>query len=241
MKRSEVALGHMYLAKVSDRVVPVRLDGEHPKRGWLATNQVTGKLVHIQSAQRLRSEVRRGSDAVEPAPATQPAPPPPEPSATPDEPATAPATPTRIPSYAERLMFNGATDPAAARAALANIHTGGSEDDDMASKKKTTKPKAPKTAAPKATGTKAPAPPAKAKAKMSALDAAAKVLEERGEPMSTGDMIEEMAAKRYWKSPGGKTPAATLYSAILREINLKGKDARFKKTDRGMFARTKAE
>ena len=45
-----------------------------------------------------------------------------------------------------------------------------------------------------------------------------------------------MAAKGYWKSPGGKTPAATLYSAILRECQKKGKDARFKKVDRGRFA-----
>ena len=36
-------------------------------------------------------------------------------------------------------------------------------------------------------------------------------------------------------SPGGKTPAATLYSAILREIQTKGKEARFKKSDRGLF------
>jgi hypothetical protein len=50
-----------------------------------------------------------------------------------------------------------------------------------------------------------------------------------------------MAARRYWKSPGGKTPEATLYSAILREINIKGKDARLRKTGPGKFARTKAE
>src|SRR5262245_46837682 len=108
MKRSEVALGRTYLAKVSDRVVPVRLDGEHPKRGWLATNQVTGKLVHIQTAQRLRSEVRRDGSAAEgPAPDTASAAPALEAPATIDEPATAPATPTRIPSDDERLMFNG--------------------------------------------------------------------------------------------------------------------------------------
>jgi len=77
--------------------------------------------------------------------------------------------------------------------------------------------------------------------KMSALDAAAKVLAERGEPMNAGEMIEEMAAKRYWKSPGGKTPAATLYSAIAREINIKGTGARFKKAAPGKFVRTKAE
>jgi hypothetical protein len=45
-----------------------------------------------------------------------------------------------------------------------------------------------------------------------------------------------MAAKGYWTSPGGKTPDRTLYSALAREINVKGKDARFKKADRGKFA-----
>jgi len=75
--------------------------------------------------------------------------------------------------------------------------------------------------------------------KMSALDAAVKVLSETKEPLATKAMIERMEAKGYWKSPGGKTPHATLYSAILREINTKGKDARFKKTDRGQFAANK--
>ncbi|WP_425619092.1 winged helix-turn-helix domain-containing protein [Anatilimnocola sp. NA78] len=72
--------------------------------------------------------------------------------------------------------------------------------------------------------------------KMSALDAAAKLLGETKEPMNTKTMIETIAAKGYWSSPGGKTPHATLYSAILREINTKGHEARFKKTDRGNFA-----
>ena len=78
--------------------------------------------------------------------------------------------------------------------------------------------------------------PAKTDGKLSCLDAAAKVLGESQEPMSTKAMIEQMAAKKYWTSPGGKTPAATLYSAILREINTKGKESRFKKTERGHFA-----
>ena len=72
--------------------------------------------------------------------------------------------------------------------------------------------------------------------KMSALDAAAKVLAEAGEPLGAKQMVEAMTAKGYWTSLGGKTPHATLYSAILREIGTKGKDARFKKTDRGRFA-----
>ena len=55
--------------------------------------------------------------------------------------------------------------------------------------------------------------------------------------MNCQEMIDAMAAKGYWTSPGGKTPAATLYSAILRELATKGADARFAKTERGKFAR----
>ena len=73
--------------------------------------------------------------------------------------------------------------------------------------------------------------------KLSALDAAAKVLGETGKPMSCNEMIEAMAQKGYWSSPGGKTPASTLYSAILKEVTTKGKESRFRKTDRGRFAR----
>jgi hypothetical protein len=99
----------------------------------------------------------------------------------------------------------------------------------------------PPAEAAKAEGTKTPR---KAKAKKepkpkkaSCLDAAARVLAEAGQPMNCKEMIDAMAAKGYWKSPGGKTPAATLYSAILRELATKGADARFVKTERGKFAR----
>lgn len=72
--------------------------------------------------------------------------------------------------------------------------------------------------------------------KVSALDAAAKVLAESDKPMNAIQMITAMAAKGYWTSPGGKTPHATLYAAMMREINDKGAEARFKKADRGQFA-----
>ena len=75
--------------------------------------------------------------------------------------------------------------------------------------------------------------------KTSALDAAVRVLEESGQPMTCPEMIEAMTAKGYWTSPGGATPAATLYSAVLREIKAKGKDARFVKTERGKFGLAK--
>ncbi|MEX0678896.1 MAG: HTH domain-containing protein [Pirellulales bacterium] len=106
--------------------------------------------------------------------------------------------------------------------------------------------KATKKAAPKSTKTakRAKATPAKMakpagegkSKKLSALDAAAQVLAASKEPINAKQMIEAMAAKGLWTSPGGATPWATLYSAIIREVATKGKEARFKKVDRGHFA-----
>ncbi len=92
-----------------------------------------------------------------------------------------------------------------------------------------------------ATDAKAPkAKPAKAAKpkRISALDAAAKVLAESDHPLRAIDMVELMHAKGLWTSPGGKTPEATLYAAVIREISSKGKDSRFKKADRGLFFAT---
>ena len=77
------------------------------------------------------------------------------------------------------------------------------------------------------------AKPAKEK-KPSGLDAAFQVLSHTGEPMRCGDMVEKMINTGLWQT-NGKTPAATIYSAILREITTKGEKSRFKKTDRGLF------
>jgi hypothetical protein len=73
--------------------------------------------------------------------------------------------------------------------------------------------------------------------KLSALDAAAKVLAETGTAMTCQELIAAMAAKVYWTSPNGRTPQATLYSAILREITAKGANSRFRKAERGKFSR----
>jgi hypothetical protein len=82
---------------------------------------------------------------------------------------------------------------------------------------KTAKAKTPKAEAPaKATKTKK----AKSDGKLSALDAAAKVLADAGEPMNTKAMIEAMAAKNLWTSPGGATPWATLYTVVTMLPNL---------------------
>jgi hypothetical protein len=54
--------------------------------------------------------------------------------------------------------------------------------------------------------------------------------------MNARDLITAMADQGLWTSPGGTTPHATLYAAMLREIAAKGSDARFRKVDRGQFA-----
>jgi hypothetical protein len=60
MRADEVVVGRVYLAKVSGRFVPVRI--ERPvlvgfgrmRMGWEATNLATGRRILIRSAQRLR-------------------------------------------------------------------------------------------------------------------------------------------------------------------------------------------
>ena len=70
--------------------------------------------------------------------------------------------------------------------------------------------------------------------KSSGLSAAHQVLTDAGEPMRCGDMVEKMLSSGLWKT-NGKTPAATIYAAIVREISTKGTASRFRKTDRGLF------
>ena len=75
----------------------------------------------------------------------------------------------------------------------------------------------------------------------SALDAAAHVLAglskaEAREGLTAPDLIERMAKAKLWTSPGGKTPAATLYAAMIREIAKKGDGSRFMRVSAGRFA-----
>jgi hypothetical protein len=73
---------------------------------------------------------------------------------------------------------------------------------------------------------------------MSGLDAAAKVLSDAGKPMSVKEIVEAAFAAKLWSSDG-KTPSATLYSAVIREIANKKDASRFKKTGPGEFALAK--
>ena len=198
MKKNEVQIGSVYMAKVTNKVVQVRIVAESRYGGWDATNLETGKKVRIQSAQRLRSAV--GGDTATTAPKKTKG----------GRKAKAAAEPQPAQTSAPTVEPVASAKPA----------TGA----EPAPVEPTAKPK--RTRAKKEPKEK----------RMSGLDAAAKVLEERGEPMTAKEMIEAAETKGYWKSPGGKTPHATLYSAIIREIGTKGAEARFRKTERGRFA-----
>ena len=159
MKKSEVKIGHSYEAKVSDRIVTVRIDSTNSHGGWNATNTATGKRIRIKGPQRLRRPVGRASAAPE-------------------------ATRTVEPATATRTR-KAAGEP---------------------------KPK-----------------------KVSLLAAAIQVLKAATAPMHVKEIFEQIVNGGLWSSPAGKTPAATLSAAMLRELG-KGPEARVRKTDRGLFA-----
>jgi len=71
--------------------------------------------------------------------------------------------------------------------------------------------------------------------KLSMIKAALQVLQERKVAMTCPEMIDVMATEGLWTSPGGKTPASTLYAAIGRSIKDEGKASVFRKTERGKF------
>jgi HB1, ASXL, restriction endonuclease HTH domain len=185
--------------------------------------------------------------AAEPQPATQPAAPseqaPEAPTTRPDATQPAATAPQAEPTATAAV----ATEPLAATTQSAPTEAGDSTNSPAAlepgpvNAEPLTAPTAPlaEAVAPMPDKPKRPRPAlAQPKAKkLSALDAAAKVLAEEGRPLTCPELIATMAARGYWTSPGGQTPAATLYSAILRELATKGADARFVKIERGQFAR----
>ncbi len=63
MKKNEVKVGGMYTAKLSDKLVTVRIDSAHSSGGWSATNTRTGKRIRIKSAQRLRGRAKGAGKA----------------------------------------------------------------------------------------------------------------------------------------------------------------------------------
>ncbi|TVQ59697.1 MAG: hypothetical protein EA379_10125 [Phycisphaerales bacterium] len=98
---------------------------------------------------------------------------------------------------------------------------------------------APKASEKKARGAKRPkakdAKPTPRK-RVSLLDAAATVLADAKAPMQAKAIVEAVVERGLWTPGAGKTPHATLYAAMTREIADKGAASRFRKVDRGQFA-----
>ena len=109
--------------------------------------------------------------------------------------------------------------------------------------KKTATPKAPKTEAIKVKPTD---DVAKAVAAVTTGDLAKGVevpmpAKKAGKAMKAGEIVEAMTTKGYWTSPGGKTPAATIYAAIITHIAKKGTDSMFARGEvKGTFVATAA-
>ena len=222
MTKSEVKIGGVYTAKVTNKLVQVRIDAESRYGGWDATNTETGKKIRIKSAQRLRSAV--GPDSA-PTRAKK----------------TKGASKPKVPAEAQPAQTSAPTGETVATtepSTNACPNCGSTERDEDGDCAKCHEPKvadkdakAEKAKKPRAKRAKADKPK-----RMSGLDAAAKVLEESGQPMTAKEMVEVAEQKGYWKSPGGKTPWATIYSAMIRECAAKGTASRFCKTERGKFA-----
>jgi hypothetical protein len=233
MKKHEVKVGGEYIAKVSGKLAHVRIDRENPHGGWDATNLATKKAVRIKSAQRLRAEaglsatpaahVATGANpAAEAAKDTKAAP------------VAARGEPTNPLEAHYRAQKDAAKTEKAAKVAAMRKEVA----------EKLAKPdpeldKAVKAAEEGRKAKKAKAAKPKGERKPGILTLAADVLKDAKAPMDCKAIVEKVLAKGQWQTKG-KTPAATLYSAIIREIAVKGKDARFRKTDRGMFELTAA-
>lgn len=224
MKPNEVQVGGVYRMKVGTSVVPVKVTQEkwigEKMSGWVGLNMDTRRSVRIETAQRLRGPVE-GKAATAGAPDTGEVVLSDEAAVVVDRRTPAAAIP-ELKREAARLnaAFAAAGTP---RPPAPPKGKGG-----KAAKEKSSKIKPLKAA-------KA-AKSAKAK-RMSGLDAAARVLAQARKPLNCSEMMEAIREKGLWKS-GGKTPEATLYAAIIREIGAKGREARFKKVERGLFAAT---
>ena len=118
---------------------------------------------------------------------------------------------------------------------VSRLSTPTPSEDSGESRQAKAKPPAKAAAKPKA---KTEKPARRKREGLSGLDAAAKILAGAKEPIGCTEIFARIQEQKLWKT-GGKTPAATLSAAILREIRDKGKEGRFKKVGRGLFAAAK--
>lgn len=63
MKQNEIEKGGVYRAKVSERIVDVRVDEIAPGPRYAVTNLKTGRRLTFRSAQKFRSRVEQKAGA----------------------------------------------------------------------------------------------------------------------------------------------------------------------------------
>jgi len=213
MKKSNVQVGKTYAVKVSGSVVPVKIERENPHGGWDGTNAKTGKTVRIASAQRLRGLWPKKT-----------------------MPIVTPETDASRVAAREGLALSERSLALAAAGATA---TGEQTASEGATATSAPRAKRGRKAASEATGesgrdTGEPDATGGKQERPSLLNLAARVLAESSEPLTCQQMVERVLATGLWQTEG-KTPAATLSSAILREVTTRGSASRFTKVERGKF------
>lgn len=58
MRKEQVTIGALYIAKVSNKMTVVEILNERLLgKGWTAKNRMTGRNIYIRSARRLRQEI----------------------------------------------------------------------------------------------------------------------------------------------------------------------------------------
>ena len=72
--------------------------------------------------------------------------------------------------------------------------------------------------------------------KPSLMSAAADLLAETGQAMNCNQIVQILDERGIWSSPNGKTPGATLYAGLNREIAEKGERSRFARMGKGQYA-----
>ena len=203
----------------------------HADRGIELTAENTGRQLELLARLGPDQAVEDIRNTIAEHPSRDGAELPAEPTAETVEPATPPLVadqPTPVPAVEE-------AGGAGAEAAPQEVAVADSTPTEPAE----TEPAQPPTDAPPAAAApeKQPATPKmpRSTGQLSAIDEAAQVLAAAGQPMTCQQLIEAMATQGLWSSPKGRTPAGTLYSAILREQATKGAEARFVKAGRGQF------
>lgn len=207
MRREEIKIGSEYRCRLERGVVRVRVDSTADPNG--GRGWIVTDVETGRQEHVLRHEQFRERWAIAPAGTVEYA------DRDPDACAAAGCDRPAALTYLNRPLCQACYENEVAEGDETS-ETPNHEENDMAKAKKTTKKSTTKNT--------------------SALDAAAEVLKKAGKPMRSQEMIVAMAEQGLWESPAGKTPHATLYAAILREIGARGSEARFRKVERGQFA-----